>query len=76
MRTTLTIDDDLMNQVMQVTGESSPAKALRQAMQDYVQQARLKKLLALRGQVAIEDTWRDLRQLDTLPIAADNSITP
>jgi len=45
-------------------------------MQDYVQQARLKKLLALRGQVAIEDTWRDLRQLDTLPIAADNSITP
>jgi len=76
MRTTLTIDDNLMSQLMQVTGESSPAKALRQAMQDYVQQARLKKLLALRGQVAIEDTWRDLRQLDTLPIAADNSITP
>lgn len=76
MRTTLTIDDNLMSQLMQVTGESSPAKAVRQAMQDYVQQARLKKLLALRGQVAIEDTWRDLRQLDTLPTAADNSTTP
>ena len=76
MRTTITIDDDLMNQLMQTTGESSPAKALRQAVQDYVRQARLKKLLALRGQVAIEDNWRELRQLDVMPLPTSDQARP
>jgi Arc/MetJ family transcription regulator len=76
MRTTITIDDNLMNQLMQTTGESSPAKALRQAVQDYVRQARLKKLLALRGQVPIEDNWRELRQLDVMPLATSDQARP
>lgn len=76
MRTTITIDDNLMSQLMQTTGESSPAKALRQAVQDYVHQARLKKLLALRGQVAIEDNWRELRQLDVMPLPASDQARP
>lgn len=76
MRTTITIDDNLMDQLMQTTGESSPAKALRQAVQDYVRQARLKKLLALRGQVAIEDNWRELRQLDVLPLPTSEKAAP
>ena len=76
MRTTITIDDNLMNQLMQTTGESSPAKALRQAVQDYVHQARLKKLLALRGQVAIDDNWRELRQLDVMPLPTNDPASP
>lgn len=73
MRTTITIDDDLMNQLMRTTGESSPAKALRQAVQDYVHQARVKKLLALRGQVALEDNWRELRALEVAPQPTDGA---
>ncbi|WP_296276208.1 type II toxin-antitoxin system VapB family antitoxin [Rhodoferax sp.] len=76
MRTTITIDDNLMSQLMQTTGESSPAKALRQAVQDYVRQARLKKLLALRGQVPIEDNWRELRQLDVMPLPTSDQARP
>ena len=76
MRTTITIDDNLMSQLMQTTGESSPAKALRQAVQDYVRQAHLKKLLALRGQVPIEDNWRELRQLDVMPLATSDQARP
>lgn len=76
MRTTITIDDQLMFQLMQATGESSPAKALRQAVQDYVHQARVKKLLALRGQVALEDNWRDLRALDVTPLPTDGTPAP
>ncbi|OQW89165.1 MAG: hypothetical protein BWK72_04200 [Rhodoferax ferrireducens] len=72
MRTTITIDDQLMNQLMQTTGETSPAKALRQAVQDYVRQARVKKLLALRGQVPLEDNWRELRSLDVTPLPNSN----
>jgi Arc/MetJ family transcription regulator len=76
MRTTITIDDQLMNQLMQTTGESSPAKALRQAVQDYVRQARVKKLLALRGQVALEDNWRELRALDVAQMPTDVAPAP
>lgn len=76
MRTTITIDDSLMDQLMQTTGESSPAKALRLAVQDYVRQTRLKKLLALRGQVAIEDNWRELRQRDALPLPTSEKAAP
>ncbi len=67
MRTTLTLDDDVVEDVMKTTGEKSPVAAIRYALNAYLQQARKQKLLALRGQVQVEDNWRQLRGLDTLP---------
>ncbi len=64
MRTTLTIDDMQAEDLMQATGQSSAVAAIRQALDDYLRQARKKKVLALRGQVQIEDNWRDLRALE------------
>ena len=64
MRTTLTIDDILAQDLMQATGQSSAVAAIRQALDDYLRQARKKKVLALRGQVQIDDNWRDLRALE------------
>jgi hypothetical protein len=66
MRTTLTLDDGVVKSLMQITGEASPVAAIRQALDDYLASTRKQKLLALRGQVQIEDNWRQLRQLDTL----------
>jgi Arc/MetJ family transcription regulator len=67
MRTTLTLDDDVVENVMKTTGEKSPVAAIRHALQAYLLQARKQKLLALRGQVQVEDNWQQLRQLDTQP---------
>jgi hypothetical protein len=67
MRTTITIDDDLSKELMQTTGEKSITAAIKTALQDYLAGLRKQKLLALRGQVQIEDTWQQLRQLDTAP---------
>ena len=64
MRTTLTIDDVQAEDLMQATGQSSAVAAIRQALEDYLRQARKKKVLALRGQVQVEDNWRDLRALE------------
>ncbi len=64
MRTTLTIDDVQAEDLMQATGQSSAVAAIRQALDDYLRQARKKKVLALRGQVQVEDNWRDLRALE------------
>jgi Arc/MetJ family transcription regulator len=65
MRTTLTIDDILVQDLMQSTGEKNPVAAIKLALRDYLATMRKQKLLALRGQVQIEDNWRQLRQLDT-----------
>lgn len=67
MRTTITIDDDISKELMQTTGEKSITAAIKAALQDYLAGLRKQKLLALRGQVQIEDTWQQLRQLDTAP---------
>ena len=66
MRTTLTLDDKVVKNLMQTTGEASPVAAIRQALDDYLARVNKQKLLALRGQVQIEDNWRQLRQMDTL----------
>lgn len=72
MRTTLTIDDIQVEDLMQATGQSSAVAAIRQALDDYLRQARKKKVLALRGRVQIEDNWRDLRALEVeIEVARD-----
>ena len=64
MRMTLTLDDDIAEQLMRLTGEKTPLFAIRHALKDYLVAVRKQKLLALRGQVQVEDSWRQLRQLD------------
>ena len=61
MRTTMTLDDAMIEQLMQATGEKSHAAAIRRALQDHLKQLQKQQLLALRGKVQIEDNWRDLR---------------
>lgn len=64
MRTTLSIDDELTKDLMMSTGQKTPVAAIRQALQEYLQHARKQKVLALRGQVDVEDRWSELRQLE------------
>ncbi len=64
MRTTITIDDNQVKDLMQITGQNSAVTAIRQALDDYLRQARKKKVLALRGQVQIADNWREMRALE------------
>lgn len=66
MRTTLTIDDAVIFQVLQTTGRSSPVDAIRDALQSYLQQEKLKQVIAMRGKLDLQDNWRELRKLDTL----------
>jgi Arc/MetJ family transcription regulator len=66
MRTTLTIDDAVLSQVVQTTGRSNPLDAIREALQSYLQQEKLKQVIAMRGKLDLQDNWRALRKLDTL----------
>ena len=65
MRTTITLDDELAKTLIKTTGEKSAVDAIRKALQEYVRMSRKQRVLALRGQVQLEDNWRQLRALDT-----------
>jgi Arc/MetJ family transcription regulator len=68
MRTTLNIDDDVMDKVMSYTGQQNRSKAVRLALASFVREQKKKKLLALRGQVDISSDWETLRGLDESPL--------
>ena len=51
---------------MQTTGQANPLDAIREALQSYLQQEKLKQVMAMRGKLDLQDNWRALRQLDTL----------
>jgi Arc/MetJ family transcription regulator len=65
MRTTLSIDDNILASVMRYTQQSNAMQAIKQAVQVFVEQSRRQELLALRGSVDITDNWQNLRRLDT-----------
>ena len=65
MRTTIDVDDRLLAQVLEITGESSKSKAVNRALEDYVRQERVKGLLALRGKLDLDlDDWYELRHME------------
>lgn len=65
MRTTLIIDDDILDQVMKYTESSNRSEAVRIALKAYIRQQEIRQILAMRGTMDIDESWRELRALDT-----------
>ena len=72
MRATLNIPDDLMSQLLQITGEKSKTKALITAMQEFIRQKKIKELLELRGKIQIEDITEELEKLELEEMKKDD----
>jgi Arc/MetJ family transcription regulator len=68
MRATLNIDDALIDQVMQFTESSNRSEAVRIALKAYIRQQEIRQIRAMRGTMDIDDSWRELRALDTRPL--------
>lgn len=64
MRATLNIPDDLLMQVQKITGKKSKTKAIVTAMEEFVKRKKREKLLALKGQFAIDDPTTELEDLE------------
>ena len=62
MRTTVNIDDDIFEELMQLTTSTSRAKAIQAAIHEYIEIKRKRQLLALRGNLDIANNWQQLRQ--------------
>jgi len=60
MRTTLVLDERLIEEVKAAAGVLTKREAVETAMKDYLQRRRARKLLALEGKVELFTTVEDL----------------
>ena len=58
MRATLNIPDNLMVKVQKITGEKSKTRAIITAMDQFVREKKINKLLKMKGNVKIDYDWK------------------
>jgi Arc/MetJ family transcription regulator len=62
MRTTLDVDEKLLAKVEEITGEKSPSKAVSKALEEFIRQRRVKRLIASLGTWDLDlDDWYEYR---------------
>jgi len=64
MRTTLDLDEKLVEEVVAVTGEKNKGRAVNQALLAFVRRRRLEALKAMAGRIELDDTLQDLEALE------------
>ena len=53
MRTSVTLDDEVFQELMEITQETNRTRAVQKAVEGFVRAAKLEQLRQLRGQVSI-----------------------
>jgi Arc/MetJ family transcription regulator len=55
MRTSVTLDDEMFEELMEITDETNRTRAVQTAVEHFVRAARLDRLRSLKGKVATLD---------------------
>jgi len=64
MRTTIHVDDEVFDDLVELTAAKTKTEAVRLALLEFIRLKRKEELLSLRGQLDIEDNWEHLRSLE------------
>jgi len=64
MRTTINIKEKTVQEVMHITGAKNKSQAINEALEAYVQENRMKKLLELKGKLNLDENWTALREME------------
>ena len=64
MRTTLNIDKEVLDSVVNLTGEKSKSKAVSAALKEYVRWIKIDELREAAGKFQIDDTRAEQREAD------------
>ena len=64
MRTTVTIDRELLDELVETTGEKSKSAALNKAAEDYVRREKLRDLKDFWLGIRVEDVRDEAREAD------------
>jgi len=64
VRTTINLKSEIIQEVMHLTGAKNKSQAINEALETYVQEKRMQKLLELRGKLSLEENWKALREME------------
>lgn len=64
MRTTLEIDERLLEDVVKATGQKSKSRAVSSVLKEYIRRRRFAELRALAGNIEIVDNLEELEELE------------
>ena len=64
MRTTIAIDEELVDELMRVEPGASRSEAMRKAIEDYVRRKRLEEFMELAGSRLVDMNWKEAERLE------------
>jgi Arc/MetJ family transcription regulator len=62
MRTTMSLDDGLIKELMEVTKAKTKTEAIHLAISEFLRRKKIEGLLALEGKVRLDLDWRELEE--------------
>ena len=62
MRTTIAIDEQLVEELMRVEGKVSRSEAIRRAVEDYLRRKRVDEFMTLAGSKLIDLDWKQVER--------------
>ena len=64
MKTTVTIDKDILDKLMHESGHQNKATAVREAVAVYIRQKKRKKIRGMKGKLKFDKTAEELRHYE------------
>ena len=64
MRTTLNLSDDLVTELMKVSGVKTKTEAIHLAISEFIRWRKLSQLAALSGKIRIDLNWQELEEAE------------
>jgi len=64
MRATVTIEKDVLDELVKATGAKSKSAAVREIIDEYLRRRRVQKILALKGKLSFELTADEIRHYE------------
>ena len=61
MRTTITIEHDVVKELLKETKAKSKASAVKEAISDYLRRAKMKKIRSMKGKLEFDMTADEIR---------------
>jgi len=71
MRTTLDIDNKLLEEVAKTTGERTLSKAVSRALDEFLRRRKIERLIELAGKIDLVDNWRELEEIELQEMERD-----
>jgi len=64
VRTTINIKSNILEELMHLTAAKNKSQAINEALETYVREKRMQKLLDLKGKLSLEENWKALREME------------